>query len=331
MNQQRQQQQQQPLTRRNVVFDSVEVIELPYTIGDNPSVSGGVPIAPSWNPQKRTRMDLKQFEEHRPIRRQKRDLHLSEQTRNQLLLDGGYSLDELYAASREAHITRRQRLETIQEWKRRLQEHCTAMSRINDDDECPNTFSNASYRWENQSSPASSPAMVSRRRRRHYQRQQRQLPPSPIIPRKSPARRRHLNAPNLPHLQFPGPSSVLSPRLSTTPNNQKEAPITPTRTASPLFDGPTSTPPSRNWNDDSVGVSSYSHVMESNDHDHLLGSPWLKRGTIDHFPLLGQSNHKKSRNGGHRDLLPFKPQRFASPPPPSSKGVPSPMRPPRAC
>ena len=43
---------------RRVSFGNVEIIELPYALGDNPSVTCGVPISASWKAQKRTKLQL---------------------------------------------------------------------------------------------------------------------------------------------------------------------------------------------------------------------------------------------------------------------------------
>ena len=68
----------------HVRFSTLEIIELPYTIGDNPSVSDGVPISPSWKEQKRTTFDFEFFETYRPARRTKNELILSCHARKEL-------------------------------------------------------------------------------------------------------------------------------------------------------------------------------------------------------------------------------------------------------
>ena len=81
MNQQQQEHHQQ---RRRVRFSTLEVIELPYCLGDNPSVNGGAPVSISWDCQKRTIVDLGFFEEYRPARRNKSALHLNKALRRNL-------------------------------------------------------------------------------------------------------------------------------------------------------------------------------------------------------------------------------------------------------
>jgi hypothetical protein len=69
---------------RYVRFGSLEIVELPYTIGDNPCVSSGPPIAASWLSQKKTKFDIDFFERHRPARRSRKELVLSTVDRNAL-------------------------------------------------------------------------------------------------------------------------------------------------------------------------------------------------------------------------------------------------------
>ena len=70
--------------RSTVSFSKVEIIELPYTLGDNPAVSSGAPISVSWIAQKRTILDLDFFERFRPERRNKRALQLSKDARKSM-------------------------------------------------------------------------------------------------------------------------------------------------------------------------------------------------------------------------------------------------------
>ena len=65
----------------SVKFAKVEIIELPYTLGDNPAVSSGAPISASWIAQKKTTLDLDFFEQYRPKRRNRRALQLSKDAR----------------------------------------------------------------------------------------------------------------------------------------------------------------------------------------------------------------------------------------------------------
>ena len=78
--------------RSTVSFSNVEIIELPYTLGDNPSVSSGAPISASWIAQKRTILDLDFFERFRPERRNKRALQLSKDARKSMYVPNCYEI-----------------------------------------------------------------------------------------------------------------------------------------------------------------------------------------------------------------------------------------------
>ena len=68
----------------SVNFSKVEIIELPYTLGDNPAVSSGPPVSASWIAQKRTILDLEFFERYRPKRRNRKALQLTKDARKSL-------------------------------------------------------------------------------------------------------------------------------------------------------------------------------------------------------------------------------------------------------
>lgn len=60
-------------------FSDVEIIELPITVGDGPSV--GVPLTVDWEAQSRNVFPLEFFEEFRPKRRNKDHLRIKPETR----------------------------------------------------------------------------------------------------------------------------------------------------------------------------------------------------------------------------------------------------------
>ena len=65
-----------------VSFSQVEIIELPYTIGDGPAT--GVPISVGWEAQDRSCFGVDFFEQYRPRRRPKPALRLSDERRQYL-------------------------------------------------------------------------------------------------------------------------------------------------------------------------------------------------------------------------------------------------------
>jgi hypothetical protein len=93
----------EPNIRRAVTFDAVEIIELPFTLGDNPSVSHGAPLSTEWNAQQRTILNLEAYELHRcHSRRSAVDLVVSQVAREALLLRHGFSQGEIADAAFEA-------------------------------------------------------------------------------------------------------------------------------------------------------------------------------------------------------------------------------------
>ena len=109
--------QQSPITNsKSVRFHSIEIIECPVTIGDNPSVSSGVPITIEWTCQKRTKLGLEFFEKFRPPRRScMKKLRLKSSQREKLLRKAGHTTEEIDDAIHRAEIAIEQRFETMQE------------------------------------------------------------------------------------------------------------------------------------------------------------------------------------------------------------------------
>jgi hypothetical protein len=56
------------MKKKSVTFHKIEIIELAFAIGDNPSVSSGAPLTLEWVAQKRTVIAVDFFETHRPMR-----------------------------------------------------------------------------------------------------------------------------------------------------------------------------------------------------------------------------------------------------------------------
>ena len=103
------------LKRENSVrFDRVEMREFDRTIGDNPSVSCGVPIGLDWkyNP-KIFVQDLEDYESNRKPRLSRYDLALTPYARRQMLLrQWSISYQELCDTAKETDSIRQQRLES---------------------------------------------------------------------------------------------------------------------------------------------------------------------------------------------------------------------------
>ena len=67
---------------KNVSFSQIEIIEMPYAIGDGPAT--GVPISIDWEAQDRSVFTVDFFEQYRPRRRPREELRLPDQYREQL-------------------------------------------------------------------------------------------------------------------------------------------------------------------------------------------------------------------------------------------------------
>ena len=73
-----------PRKRRKVAFSTLDIVELAYTLGDNPSVGRGAPIACGNHVQERICFEVDYFEQHRPKRRYNKELILSKSRREAL-------------------------------------------------------------------------------------------------------------------------------------------------------------------------------------------------------------------------------------------------------
>jgi hypothetical protein len=70
------------MTRKSVSFSKIEIIELPYTVGDSPTL--GAPVTLGWEPIDRSVFNINFFESFRPPRRKKPALRLSAAKRKHL-------------------------------------------------------------------------------------------------------------------------------------------------------------------------------------------------------------------------------------------------------
>lgn len=95
--------------KRLVSFGFIEFHVFEPDIGDNPSVSGGVPITLSQTATQSSVMDVDVYEQVRRPRRRGRALIIDRRVREELLLDRGFDMKEIAAALREARRLRHQR------------------------------------------------------------------------------------------------------------------------------------------------------------------------------------------------------------------------------
>ena len=87
--------------QKSVTFNTIEIIQLRYCIGDHPCVtSGSVPISIDWEVQTKTTLPLDYFETIRPAK-QPQVRRFSARTREKMLLRMGYTTEEIKEAIQE--------------------------------------------------------------------------------------------------------------------------------------------------------------------------------------------------------------------------------------
>jgi hypothetical protein len=99
---------------RQVVFAHVQIRSYYMTIGDNPACRVGAPVSLDWQYEELPVLTLDHFESARAITRKSslRNLILDYYQRKEMLLDSGYSQDELKQAEKAAAKIQRQRSRT---------------------------------------------------------------------------------------------------------------------------------------------------------------------------------------------------------------------------
>ena len=95
---------------KSLRFDQIEIIELPFTLGDNPCVNGGAPLSCSWDPQLRVKVSLETFEKLRPKRRALHELILGKELREMVLTKHGFSEGDISQAEIDAKKVQLERM-----------------------------------------------------------------------------------------------------------------------------------------------------------------------------------------------------------------------------
>ena len=88
--------------------------EYPIELGDNPACSAGAPIQIGWDPQDISLRNLEVYEYCRQDRRRGKQLVLSVPRRAQLLMEAGYSIEQIGTATYEVEVVQKSRAETLQ-------------------------------------------------------------------------------------------------------------------------------------------------------------------------------------------------------------------------
>jgi hypothetical protein len=98
----------------SVRFSNVEIRSYPMVLGDNPSVTSGVPITIDWEYEDQVVCDVAEYEKSRPARRVRTELLMPSSIRARLAIDAGSSRKELQQQQRRVNIQRSQRRRTLQ-------------------------------------------------------------------------------------------------------------------------------------------------------------------------------------------------------------------------
>jgi len=107
-------------TRPSVRFGSIEMREYKTILGDNPAGSRGAPLTLDWayTTLKETPNTVDEYERSCLPRRKYKELHLSSDERENILLSQGVSLSELMNATVAARKARQIRAATVANFKR---------------------------------------------------------------------------------------------------------------------------------------------------------------------------------------------------------------------
>lgn len=105
--------------KKRVRFESIEVREYPMVIGDHPSCSYGVPVQLDWVHEKTYIRELELYEFCRSGRRQgRKELLIPFQERARIVLDAGFSLDEIGGATLSVINAKKEREESLKKSRR---------------------------------------------------------------------------------------------------------------------------------------------------------------------------------------------------------------------
>lgn len=108
---------------KHVSFGTLTIREHPFELGDNPCCSCGAPLTIGWKPIRSEVRNLDLYEYTRNDRRYgKRQLILPVRKRAQILLNAGYSIDEIANATMEVDTVKKMRADSLktQGWDRTM-------------------------------------------------------------------------------------------------------------------------------------------------------------------------------------------------------------------
>ena len=95
-----------------VAFTTIEIKEYPIIIGDNPSVTKGVPVTIAWTPVETRRCTVDTYEKKIPSPRSMKELKMPSSYRVDPMQRPGFTSDEILRGTKAANITRNCRRRT---------------------------------------------------------------------------------------------------------------------------------------------------------------------------------------------------------------------------
>lgn len=99
---------------KSVRFDTVEIREYPYILGDNPSVTNGPPLSLGWMSQSQFFVDFEEYDNAKPAPRTTYEMRFDEMLRLHILQSSGHSLNEIIQATAAVRKEQELRRQSIQ-------------------------------------------------------------------------------------------------------------------------------------------------------------------------------------------------------------------------
>jgi len=101
------------MSEKQVTFGDLTIHEHALKLGDNPACSCGAPLELEWDALSTSTRNLELYEYMRGERRKRSKLAIPVQKRAKLLLESGYSLDDIADATLEVEEVKKQRADSL--------------------------------------------------------------------------------------------------------------------------------------------------------------------------------------------------------------------------
>mmetsp|Transcript_1027 Transcript_1027/g.1609 ORF Transcript_1027/g.1609 Transcript_1027/m.1609 type:complete len:233 (-) Transcript_1027:240-938(-) len=104
--------QEEQKSRPSVRFSTLEIRTYPMVMGDNPSVTRGIPVTIDWDYDGEFVCDVNDYEEYKPARRTRMELQIPSSVRSSIVMQGGASRKEIQEQQKKVNIVKNQRKRT---------------------------------------------------------------------------------------------------------------------------------------------------------------------------------------------------------------------------